>query len=172
MDSVSHGSIAVLIGLIFIQFYEGIQIWLLLIVMFVFGVLVDYDHVFFYKKKFPDIKTWNIPQLIKVYFKTLDERDEFIYHSWLQEPFGVLVVGGISFLIFGFTNSYFPLAILATSCYAGHYLVDLLSGKMKPFAPFNNKVIIDLKLLPANSFTAAGISLVAFLVGIMLYILL
>jgi len=172
MDSVSHGSVSVLVGLIFSLFYEGIPIWLLLIVMFVFGILVDYDHVFYYKRKFPEIKLWNVPQLIKIYFQTLDERDEFIYHTWLQEPFGVVVVSGLSFLIFGFTNNYFPLAILATCCYTAHYLVDLLSGKMKPLAPFKGDVTIDLKILPANSFTAASISLLAFFIGLILYIFL
>ena len=73
MDSVTHGSVSVLIGLIFIQFYKDTPLWLLILVMFVFGVLIDYDHVFFYKRKFPDVKIWNLPQLIKVYFKTLDE---------------------------------------------------------------------------------------------------
>lgn len=171
MDSVTHGSVSVLIGLIFSLFYEGIPIWLLILVMFVFGVLVDYDHYFYYKKKFPESRIWNLPKLIKIYFKTLDERDEFIYHTWLQEPFGVIVVGGLSYLLFGVTNFYPPVAILASSCFTAHYLVDLLSGKMKPLAPFNSKITIDLKILPANSFTAASISLIAFLIGLLVYIL-
>jgi len=170
MDSVTHGSVSVLIGLIFSLFYDGIPIWLLILVMFVFGVLVDYDHYFYYKKKFPESKIWDLPKLIKIYFQTLDERDEFIYHTWLQEPFGVILVGSLSYLLFGFTI-YAPVAILASSCYVAHYLVDLLSGKMKPLAPFNNKITIDLKILPANSFTAASISLIAFLIGLIVYIL-
>ena len=169
MDSVTHGSVSVLIGLIFVQFYT-VPIWLVLIVLFIFGILIDYDHVFYYKRKNPEIKLWNIPQLIKIYFKTMDDRDEFIYHTWLHEPFGVLLVSGISWLIFGFTT-YWYLAILATSAYVGHYLLDLLSGKMKPLAPFNNKVIIDLKILPANSFIIMSITLVAFLIGLIVYLL-
>ena len=170
MDSVTHGSVSVLIGLIFVQFYSDIPIILLLVVMFVWGVLVDYDHVFYYRKQFKDVKIWNIPKWIKVYFKTLDERDDFIYHTWLQEPFGVLVLSGLSILIFIFTP--FPeLAILASSCAAGHYFLDLLSGKMKPLAPFNTKYTVDLKILPANSFTGASVTLVAFLVGLFVYIL-
>ncbi|MCE7741050.1 MAG: hypothetical protein GOP50_01205, partial [Candidatus Heimdallarchaeota archaeon] len=157
MDSVTHGSVSVLIGLIFVQFYE-VPIWLLLIVLFVFGILVDYDHVFYYKKKNPEIKLWNLPQLIKVYFKSVDERDEFIYHTWIHEPFGVVLVSGLSFLIFGFTP-YWYLGILASSIYAGHYLLDLLSGKMKPLAPFTDKVVIDLGILPANSFIIMTITL-------------
>ena len=168
MDSVTHGSISVLIGFIFIQFYD-VPLWLLLIVMFVFGVLVDYDHVFYYKKKHPEIKLWNIPQLIKLYFNTVDERDEFIYHTWLHEPFGVLVVSGFSFLIFGWTN-YPELTILASSCYVAHYLVDLISGKMKPLAPFSKKVKIDLKILPANAFTITGIALGTFLIALIIFI--
>lgn len=168
MDSVTHGSISVLIGFIFIQFYD-VPLWLLLIVMFVFGVLVDYDHVFYYKRKHPEIKLWNIPQLIKLYFKTVDERDEFIYHTWLHEPFGVLVVCGFSYLIFGFTI-YPELTILASSCFVAHYLVDLISGKMKPLAPFSNKVTIDLKILPANAFTITGIALGTFLVALIIFI--
>ncbi len=168
MDSVTHGSISVLIGFIFIQFYD-VPLWLLLIVMFVFGVLVDYDHVFYYKRKHPEIKLWNLPQLIKLYFKTVDERDEFIYHTWLHEPFGVLVVCGVSSLFFWLIN--IPeLAILATSCYVAHYLVDLISGKMKPLAPFSNKVTIDLKILPANAFTITGIALVSFLVALFIFV--
>ena len=170
MDSVTHGSVSVLIGLIFIQFYKDTPLWLLILVMFVFGVLIDYDHVFFYKRKFPDIKTWNIPQLIKVYFKTLDDRDEFIYHTWMQEPAGIVVVSGISYLLFGVTKFYPPVAILAVSCYVGHYLIDLLSGKMKPLAPFNNKITIDLKFLPPNAFTAATISLATFLIGLLIFL--
>jgi hypothetical protein len=42
MDSVTHGSVSVLIGFVFIQFYSDVPLWLLLLVMFVFGVLVDY----------------------------------------------------------------------------------------------------------------------------------
>ncbi len=168
MDSVTHGSISVLIGFIFIQFYD-VPLWLLLIVMFVFGVLVDYDHVFYYKRKHPEIKLWNLPQLIKLYFKTVDERDEFIYHTWLHEPFGVLVVCGVSSLFFWLIN--IPeLAILATSCYVAHYLVDLISGKMKPLAPFSNKVTIDLKILPANAFTITGIALGTFLIALVIFI--
>ncbi|MCK4972784.1 MAG: hypothetical protein KAS52_05650 [Candidatus Heimdallarchaeota archaeon] len=170
MDSVTHGSISVLIGFIFIQFYEEVPLWLLLIVMFVFGVLVDYDHVFYYKRMHPEIKLWNIPQLIKVYFKTVDERDEFIYHTWLHEPFGVLVVCGFSYLIFGLTNFYPELTILASSCFVAHYLVDLISGKMKPLAPFSSKVTIDLKILPANAFTITGIALGAFLVALIIFV--
>ena len=169
MDAVTHGSVSVLIGLIFVQFYPGIPIWWLLLVMFVWGILVDYDHVFYYRKKFKDVPIWNIPKWIKVYFKTLDERDEFIYHTWLQEPFGVLVVSGLSVLIFIF-SPYPELAILASSCYAGHYLMDLLSGKMKPLAPFYPKFIIDLKILPASSFTAASVTLIAFFVGLVVYL--
>jgi hypothetical protein len=168
MDSVTHGSISVLIGFIFIQFYD-VPLWLLLIVMFVFGVLVDYDHVFYYKRKHPEIKLWNLPQLIKLYFKTVDERDEFIYHTWLHEPFGVLVVCGVSSLFFWLIN--IPeLAILASSCYVAHYLVDLISGKMKPLAPFSNKVTIDLKILPANAFTITGIALGTFLIALVIFI--
>ncbi len=168
MDSVTHGSISVLIGFIFIQFYD-VPLWLLLIVMFVFGVLVDYDHVFYYKRKHPEIKLWNLPQLIKLYFRTVDERDEFIYHTWLHEPFGVLVVCGISSLFFWLIN--IPeLAILASSCYVAHYLVDLISGKMKPLAPFSNKVTIDLKILPANAFTITGIALGTFLIALVIFI--
>ncbi len=168
MDSVTHGSISVLIGFIFIQFYD-VPLWLLLIVMFVFGVLVDYDHVFYYKRKHPEIKLWNIPQLIKLYFKTVDERDEFIYHTWLHEPFGVLVVCGFSSLIFWVANVP-ELAILASSCYVAHYLVDLISGKMKPLAPFSNKITIDLKILPANAFTITGIALGTFLIALIIFI--
>ena len=171
MDSVTHGSISVLIGLIFVQFYEGIPIWLLLIIMFVFGVLVDYDHVFFYRKKFKGVKVWNLPQLIKTYFKTLDDRDEYIYHTWIQEPFGVMVVSGISFLIFYLEGTYPELAILASCCYVGHFIMDLLSGKMKPLSPFSNKYTLDLKIFPANSFTAASFTLVAFLVGLIIFLL-
>ncbi|MHA1201887.1 MAG: metal-dependent hydrolase [Candidatus Heimdallarchaeaceae archaeon] len=168
MDSVTHGSISVLIGFIFIQFYD-VPLWLLLIIMFVFGVLVDYDHVFYYKRKHPEIKLWNLPQLIKLYFKTVDERDEFIYHTWLHEPFGVLVVCGVSSLFFWLIN--IPeLAILASSCYVAHYLVDLISGKMKPLAPFSNKVTIDLKILPANAFTITGIALGTFLIALVIFI--
>ncbi|MCG3222924.1 MAG: metal-dependent hydrolase [Candidatus Heimdallarchaeota archaeon] len=168
MDSVTHGSISVLIGFIFIQFYD-VPLWLLLVVMFVFGVLVDYDHVFYYKRKHPEIKLWNLPQLIKLYFKTVDERDEFIYHTWLHEPFGVLVVCGVSSLFFWLIN--IPeLAILASSCYVAHYLVDLISGKMKPLAPFSNKVTIDLKILPANAFTITGIALGTFLIALVIFI--
>lgn len=168
MDSVTHGSISVLIGFIFIQFYD-VPLWLLLIVMFVFGVLVDYDHVFYYKRKHPEIKLWNLPQLIKLYFRTVDERDEFIYHTWLHEPFGVLVVCGVSSLFFWLIN--IPeLAILASSCYVAHYLVDLISGKMKPLAPFSNKVTIDLKILPANAFTITGIALGTFLIALVIFI--
>jgi len=163
MDSVSHGSISVLIGFIFIQFYPNVPLVLLLVVMFIFGILVDYDHVFYYKRKYPEIKLWNVPNLIKIYFKTLDDRDEFIYHTWIHEPFGVLVVSGLSYLIFGFTR-YPELTILAISCYIGHFLLDLLSGTMKPFAPFNTEIKIEIKILPPNSFTAATISLLAFLI--------
>ena len=170
MDSVTHGSVSVLIGLIFIQFYKDTPLWLLILVMFVFGVLVDYDHVFYYKRKFPEIKIWNIPQLIKVYFDTLDDRDEFIYHTWMQEPAGIVVIGGISYLLFGVTKFYPHVAILAVSCYVGHYLIDLLSGKMKPLAPFNNKITIDLKFLPPNAFTAATISLTTFLIGLIIFL--
>jgi hypothetical protein len=186
MDSVTHGSISVLIGFIFIQFYD-VPLWLLLVVMFVFGVLVDYDHVFYYKRKHPEIKLWNLPQLIKLYFKTVDERDEFIYHTWLHEPFGVLVVCGVSSLFFwlinipdlvvcGVSSLFFwlinipELAILASSCYVAHYLVDLISGKMKPLAPFSNKVTIDLKILPANAFTITGIALGTFLIALVIFI--
>lgn len=169
MDSVTHGSISVLIGFIFIQFYD-VPLWLLLIVMLVFGVLVDYDHVFYYKRKHPEIKLWNLPQLIKLYFKTVDERDEFIYHTWLHEPFGVLVVCGISSLFF-WLISIPELAILASSCYVAHYLVDLISGKMKPLAPFSNKVTIDLKILPANAFTITGIALGTFLIALVIFIM-
>ena len=168
MDSVTHGSVSVLIGIIFVQFYYT-PIWLLLIVLFIFGILADYDHVFYYKRKNPEIKLWNIPQLIKIYFKTIDERDEFIYHTWIHEPFGVLVVSGLSFLIFGFTP-YWYLGILATSVYVGHYILDLFSGKMRPLAPFNNKVVIDLKILPANSFIIMSITLIAFLVGLIIFL--
>ncbi len=168
MDSVTHGSISVLIGFIFIQFYD-VPLWLLLIVMFVFGVLVDYDHVFYYKRKHPEIKLWNISQLIKLYFKTVDERDEFIYHTWLHEPFGVLVVCGLSSLIF-LAAKIPELAILASSCYVAHYLVDLISGKMKPLAPFSNKVTVDLKILPANAFTITGIALGTFLIALIIFI--
>lgn len=168
MDSVTHGSISVLIGFIFIQFYD-VPLWLLLIVMFVFGVLVDYDHVFYYKRKHPEIKLWNLLQLIKLYFKTVDERDEFIYHTWLHEPFGVLVVCGVSSLFFWLIK--IPeLAILASSCYVAHYLVDLISGKMKPLAPFSNKITIDLKILPANAFTITGIALGTFLIALVIFI--
>ena len=168
MDSVTHGSISVLIGFIFIQFYD-VPLWLLLVVMFVFGVLVDYDHVFYYKRKHPEIKLWNLPQLIKLYFRTVDERDDFIYHTWLHEPFGVLVVCGVSSLFFWLIN--IPeLAILASSCYVAHYLVDLISGKMKPLAPFSNKVTIDLKILPANAFTITGIALGTFLIALVIFI--
>ncbi|MHA1197969.1 MAG: metal-dependent hydrolase [Candidatus Heimdallarchaeaceae archaeon] len=168
MDSVTHGSVSVLIGLIFVQFYD-VPIWLLLIVLFVFGILADYDHVFYYKKKNPEIKLWNLPQLIKVYFKSVDERDKFIYHTWIHEPFGVLVVSGLSWLIFGFTQ-YWYLGILASIVYAGHYLLDLLSGKMKPLSPFTDKVVIDLQILPANSFIIMSITLIAFLVGLIIYL--
>ena len=137
--------------------------------MFVWGILVDYDRVFYYRKQHKDVPIWNIPKWIKVYFKTLDERDEFIYHTWLQEPFGVLVVSGLSVLIF-FFSPYPELAILASCCYAGHYLMDLISGKMKPLAPFYTKYTIDLKILPANSFTAASLTLIAFLTGLVIYI--
>ncbi len=170
MDSVTHGSVSVLIGLIFVQFYY-VPIWLLLIVLVVFGILVDYDHVFYYKRKNPEIKLWNIIQLIEMYFKSIDERDEFIYHTWIHEPFGVMVVGGLSFLIFGFTP-YWYLAILSTSVFAGHYLLDLVSGKMKPLAPFSNKVVIDLKILPANSFIIMSITLAAFITGLIIYFVL
>lgn len=170
MDAVTHGSVSVLIGLIFVVFYHDIPIWLLLIVMFVFGILVDYDHVFYYRKNFKEIKIWNIPKLIKVYFQTLDERDDFIYHTWLHEPFGVLVVGGLSYLIFGIRGPYPELAILASCVYLGHFLLDLLSGKMKPLAPFYPKFTIDLRILPASSFTAATITLTAFLIGLLVYI--
>ncbi|MHA1399688.1 MAG: hypothetical protein ACTSQE_05035 [Candidatus Heimdallarchaeaceae archaeon] len=161
MDSVSHGSISVLIGFIFIQFYS-VPLPLLLAVMFVFGILVDYDHFIFYKRLNPEVQLWNIPELIKIYFKTVDNNDENVYHTWLHEPLGVFVVSGVSFLIFGFTI-YPELIILAISCYIGHFLLDLFSGKMKPMAPFKNDKIIDLQILPRNSFTAATISLVAFL---------
>ena len=171
MDSVTHGSISVLIGLIYVLFSnEDVPLWLLLIVLFAFGVLVDYDHVFFYKRKNPDVKIWNIPKWIKVYFNTIDERDEFIYHTWLHEPLGVLVVSGLSFAIFYAPGIYPSLAYLATGVYVAHYLVDLFSGKMKPLAPFNNKFVVDLKILPANSFTAAGTTLVMFLVGLIVYV--
>ena len=171
MDSVTHGSVSVLIGLIFVLFYPNYDapMWLLLLVLFVFGVLADYDHVFYYKRKNPEIRLWNIPQLIKVYFRTIDERDEFISHTWIHEPFGVLVVSGISWLIFGFTQ-YWYLAILASAVYFGHYLLDLLSGKMKPLAPFSDKIEIDLKILPANSFIITTITLLAFLTGLILYL--
>lgn len=169
MDSVTHGSVAVLIGLIFVQFYTA-PFWLLLLVLFVFGILPDYDHVFYYKRNNPDIKLWNIPQLIKFYFKTIDDRDEFIYHTWIHEPFGVLVVSGISFLIFGFTQ-YWYLGILASCVYFSHYFLDLLSGKMKPLAPFTNKVVVDLKILPANSFIIMSITLIAFLTGLIIYLI-
>ncbi|MHA1397939.1 MAG: metal-dependent hydrolase [Candidatus Heimdallarchaeaceae archaeon] len=170
MDSVTHGSVSVLIGLIFTIFNEEqVPLWLLLIVLFVFGILVDYDHYFYYKKQFPHAKVWNLPQLIKLYFKTIDDRDQFIYHTWLQEPFGVLVVSGLSFLIFKLPNFYPSLTYLAIGVYSAHYLVDLFSGKMKPFAPFNSKITIDLKILPANSFTAAGLTLLMFLVGLFLF---
>ncbi len=169
MDSVTHGSVSVLIGLIFVQFYE-VPIWLLLIVLFVFGILADYDHVFYYKRRNPEIKLWNLPQLIKIYFKSIDDRDEFIYHTWIHEPFGVLVISGLSWLIFGFTQ-YWYLGILASSVYLGHYLLDLLSGKMKPLAPFTDKVVIDLRILPANSFIIMSITLIAFLIGLIIYFL-
>ncbi|MCK4844518.1 MAG: hypothetical protein KAS95_02480, partial [Candidatus Heimdallarchaeota archaeon] len=74
---------------------------------------------------------------------------------------------GLSYLIFGFTP-YPELVILAISCYVGHFLVDLVSGKMKPLSPFNNKITIDLKILPANSFTAATLSLFAFIIGLII----
>ena len=104
------------------------------------------------------------------YFKTVDERDEFIYHTCLHEPFGVLLVCGLSYLIFGVTNFYPELAILASSCYVAHYLVDLISGKMKPLAPFSNKITIDLKILPANAFTITGIALGTFLIALIIFI--
>lgn len=166
MDAVTHGSVSVLIGIIFIQFYQDIPFILLIATMFVFGVLVDYDHVIYYKKKYPETQLWNIPQLIKIYFRTVDTGDDFIYHTWLHEPLGVLFVSLLSYLIFVVGNFYPPLAILAISCYVAHFIVDLFSGKMKPLAPFNEKITIELKVLPRNAFTAAGISLVTFLVGI------
>ncbi len=169
MDSVSHGSISAVIGFIFIQFYE-VPLWLLLVVLFVFGVLVDYDHVIFYKKIHPEVKLWNIPQLIKIYFQTVDENDEHVYHTWLHEPLGVIVVSLLGFLIFHFTK-YPELSILAISCYVSHFLLDLFSGRMKPLAPFNNTKIIDWSILPRNSFTAAGISLVTFLIVIIIQLI-
>ncbi|MHA2357468.1 MAG: hypothetical protein ACXABK_01695 [Candidatus Heimdallarchaeaceae archaeon] len=108
--------------------------------------------------------------LIKVYFKTLEDRHDFIYHTWLQEPTGVAFAGLVSYLLFGLTGFYPHVAILAVSCYVGHYMIDLLSGKMKPLAPFNNKIIIDLKILPPNAFTAAAISLATFLVGLIIFL--
>ncbi len=88
----------------------------------------------------------------------------------MQEPAGIVVVAGISYLLFGLTKFHPPVAILAVSCYVGHYLVDLLSGKMKPLAPFNNRITIDLKILPPNAFTAATISLATFLVGLIIFL--
>jgi len=170
MDSVTHGSVSVLIGLIFIQFYKDVPLILLILVIFVFGILIDYDHVFYYRKNYEKIKFWDIPGFIRLYFKTIDQRDRNINHSWLHEPFGVVMVSGLSYLIFGFTP-YPELVILAISCYVGHFLVDLISGKMKPFSPFNNKITIDLHILPANSFTAATLSLVAFLIGLTIQLL-
>jgi len=166
MDSVTHGSISVFIGIIFIQFYHGIPLVLLLVTMFVFGVLVDYDHVIYYKRRFKGVQVWNIPQLIKIYFKTVDNDDEFVYHSWLHEPLGVIVVSALAYLLFTVTNFYPPLTILAISCYIAHFIVDLLSGKMKPLAPFNEKFIIDWSIFPRHSLTGTGISLITFIVGI------
>ncbi len=163
MDSVTHGSISVLIGLIFNQFYF-VPLPLLILVIFVFGVLIDYDHVYHYKKRFPEAQIWNIPQLIKLYFRTLeDDKDRHCYHTFMHEPFGILLVSVFSYLIFVLTGFYPELMILAISCFLAHFVIDLLSGKMKPLAPFNNKFTIELKVLPVNSFSAATISLISFL---------
>jgi len=166
MDSVTHGSISVLIGIIFIQFYSGIPLFLLIATMFVFGVLVDYDHEIYYRKRFKNVQLWNIPQLIKIYFETVDENDDFIYHSWLHEPFGVIVVSIGSYLLFSVTNFYPPLTILAISCYSAHFLVDLFSGKMKPLAPFNENFVINWSILPRNSLTGTGISFITFVISL------
>ncbi|MHA1865139.1 MAG: metal-dependent hydrolase [Candidatus Heimdallarchaeaceae archaeon] len=168
MDSVSHGSVSTLIGFIFIQFYE-VPFFPLLVILFVWGVLVDYDHAIYYKRKNPEVKIWNIPQLIKIYFSTVDNNDEFIYHTWLHEPLGVLFVSAITIPIFYFSK-YPEFIILAISCYFFHFLLDLFSGKMKPLAPFNEKFTINWQILPRNSFTAASISLLVFLVTLAIQI--
>ncbi len=169
MDAISHASVSVLIAFIFIQFYT-VPFFLVLLVTFFWGVFLDYDHFFHYQRKYPGTQPWNIPKMIKIYFQTLKERDEHIYHTWLHEPFGLVVISAFTVALFVGTNFYPELTILALSCLFTHFIIDLLSGKMKPLAPFSEKYTLELKILPPNHFTAASISLITFLSAVFITI--
>lgn len=142
MNSYNHFIFSIFLCLLFLEFTRT-NFFYAVIFSLVFAVLIDLDHIAYFKAKLK-FKT----KIIKLK-KHKEEELEFLrrsshlgpypeLHTWLQEPFGLILIGvPIAIALSLINKNFFPLVIVAMG---SHIFLDYLCiFPARPLEPFSNK---------------------------------
>lgn len=101
------------------------------------GILIDIDHIpsFIRKYGFPRSKA-ELQRTMKEHFAKEDESTMPRLRTTAQEPFGYFILSLVAILIHPWSD-----AAYAIPAFWGHFILDALSVKFMPLAPFANREI-------------------------------
>jgi len=95
--------------------------------LFLFSIIIDADHIPGYLNKLRNM----VGQQVYV-----PDRKR----SWIQEPFGILILSGITLWFTLIVKNPIPLYI-GTVTYFLHFILDAFTVRISPISPFKEKVI-------------------------------